>query len=424
MEQEKRMAQKRKLNMKLYPIYKMISTDVLFFLAVKVLFLTQIKHISNANVVLLETFYAFFKMVLQIPMTVIVAKLGNRKSVVIGNILCIFELIIMMLSGNYMLLILSQLFSAMGWSFRSIAESPFLNESIPETKNKSRIFTKIDSKGFSKYCYISAIATLMSGFLYEINPYIPIILAIVVIALEILMSLNFIEIEKNNKEIKTLKQSIIEVKEDFIFILKSNRLRNLLAMIGFIWGMIVLFKNYQTTLLKDINVPAKYIGIIVAVLEILQGMAATKANKFNDKFKNKSLTVIAFGLTITSIIAGAVVIIELSRISQIGIILFTCIIRECDRGVFQILKRKYMGNFMTPEILTKVYSAYSIMCSIFRMTITAIGSFLLTIMTIEYAMIVAGVLFTIVTLIFSKHIKTRVGLKPEEYNKCDVVCIK
>lgn len=86
MEEAKKLALKKKLNMKLYPIYRMLAADVFFYNAVKVLFLTQVKGISNANVVLMETIYAFFKMILQIPMTVIVSKLGARKSVILGNI--------------------------------------------------------------------------------------------------------------------------------------------------------------------------------------------------------------------------------------------------------------------------------------------------------------------------------------------------
>lgn len=420
MEEQKKLACKRKLNMKLYPIYKMLSTDVLFFLAVKVLFFTQVKHISNANVVLLETFYASFKMLMQIPMAVIVAKLGNRKSIIIGNIFWALELIIIMLSSNYIQLIISQLCSAIGWSCRSIAESPLLDASIPKTKNKSRIFTKIESKGYSKYCYISAITTIVSGFLYEINPYIPIVLAIIIILSELVISTNFIEMQENNKGNKNLKQSIIEVKEDFVFIVKSKRLKSLLLMIGFVWGVITLLATYQTTLLKDINVPAKYIGIILATLEICQGFSATKANNFNDKYKNKSLTFISLRNAVGIIIAGAVVILNIPRIPQLAIILLTYFVRMYDKGVFQILKKKYMGNFMTPEILTKVYSVYSIMCSIGRVVTTSIGSFLLGLMTIEYTMLVSGILFIVITLILERFIKTKVGLNPKEYNKNDI----
>lgn len=253
MEEEKKLAKRRKLNMRLYPIYKMIGTDVLFFNAIKVLFLTQIKLISNANVVFLESLYAFFKMIFTIPMTTIVAKLGKRKSIVLGNILVTLEFVIILFSRNYIHLILSQIVSAIGWSLRSTTESPFLDSSIPDTKNKGKIFTKIDSKGYSKYCYISAIATILAGFLYEINPYIPLILAISFDVLCLMISLNFVEVNENEEiqtQTKTIKESIVEVKEDFKFIFKSPRLRSLLLMLRFYMGNDMCIWNISNNIIK------------------------------------------------------------------------------------------------------------------------------------------------------------------------------
>lgn len=422
MEEEKKIAKRRKLNMKLYPIYKMLASDVLFFNAIKVLFLTQVKGISNANVVFLDTLYAFFKLVLQVPMAVIVSKLGIRKSIIIGNIFWILEIVLIMFSKNYFILILSQFISAIGWACKTISETPMLNTSVPEAHIKGKIFAKIESKGYSRYCYISAIATVCAGFLYEINSYIPIILAIIFMVSALIISLNFIEIAKEEKsEKKTIKQSINEVKEGFIFIFRSPRLKSLLLMIGFMWGMICLFGTYQTTLLKDIYVTARYIGIILAALDIIQGISSKKANDFNEKHKNKSLTYLAIRMTLGITIAGSVVVVGLSRVPQLIIIIFTYILRMSDKGIFQIIRKRYMGNFMTPEMLTKIYAVYSLIASAFRMLIGGIGSYLLTIMTIEYAMVVVGILFSIVALLFSRYMKTKIGLKPEEYSKRDVV---
>lgn len=425
MEEEKKLAKRKKLNMKLYPTYKMLASDALFFVAIKVLFLTQVKGISNANVVLLDTLYAFFKLVLQVPMTVVVSKLGIRKSIILGNIFWILEVVLILFSTSYFILIISQLMSAIAWSCKTISETPMLNTSVPEAHAKGKIFTKIESKGYSRYCYISAISTVLAGFLYEVNPYIPVILAITFMLLALIISFNFIEISKEEQsENKTVKQSVNEVKEGLAFIFKSPRLKSLLLMIGFMWGIICLFGTYQTTLLKDIHVSAKYIGIILAVLDIVQGMSATKANDFNEKHKNKSLTYLSVRMTVGIAIAGGVVVIGVPRIPQLAIIILTYILRMSDKGIFQIIRKRYMGNFMNPEMITKIYAVYSLIASTFRMLVGAIGSYLLTIMTIEYAMVVVGILFTIVTLLFSKYMKSRIGLKPEEYTKKDIAYIR
>ena len=62
----------RKTNMRIFPAYKRIAWDYLFFYTIDFLFLTQIKGISAADVMLKSTFYAFFSIILQIPASIIV----------------------------------------------------------------------------------------------------------------------------------------------------------------------------------------------------------------------------------------------------------------------------------------------------------------------------------------------------------------
>ena len=69
----------RKINMKLFPIYKALSWDLLFYYTINFLFLTQIKKISASDIVLTDSFYALFVMILQIPINIIIAFLGKKK---------------------------------------------------------------------------------------------------------------------------------------------------------------------------------------------------------------------------------------------------------------------------------------------------------------------------------------------------------
>ena len=55
----------RKTNMRIFPIYKRLAWDYLFFYTIDFLFLTQVKGISSADVMLKSTFYAFFSIILQ-----------------------------------------------------------------------------------------------------------------------------------------------------------------------------------------------------------------------------------------------------------------------------------------------------------------------------------------------------------------------
>lgn len=411
---------KRKSNMKLFPIYQMIGLDFIFYYAIQVLFLTQVKGISDANIVLASSIYAFSSIIVQVPIALFVDKVGKRNALVIGNVLNVLCMIMVMICPNFICYVIEECINAIAFGIKSVTESSLLNSSIPECKNKSDIFTKIHSKGYSKYYYISAISTFVCGMLYDINPYIPIVLCIIFCILGTIISTRFFEIDNiksNNKNVKYVQ----DLKSAFSFILKSNRLRSLLIILGFIWGILILFGTYKITLLKDLNVSATYIGIISAVLSIMTGRMSTLSNKFNEKYKNKTLTIIGLMVTISFLLAGAISIMQIPFSLKISIIIMLYMIEATSSGVHGVIQNRYISNFAKPEILTKLYSANSIISNLLRMLVTFIGTIVLDNFNIKYAMIITGILFTVVMYLLYRYSKSKLGLKAEEYKKSDIV---
>ncbi len=411
---------KRKSNMKLFPIYQMIGLDFIFYYAIQVLFLTQVKGISDANIVLASSIYAFSSIIVQVPIALFVDKVGKRNALVIGNVLNVLCMIMVMICPNFICYVIEECINAIAFGIKNVTESSLLNSSIPECKSKSDIFTKIHSKGYSKYYYISAISTFVCGMLYDINPYIPIVLCIIFCILGTIISTRFFEIDNiksNNKNVKYVQ----DLKSAFSFILKSNRLRSLLIILGFIWGILILFGTYKITLLKDLNVSATYIGIISAVLSIMTGRMSTLSNKFNEKYKNKTLTIIGLMVTISFLLAGAISIMQIPFSLKISIIIMLYMIEATSSGVHGVIQNRYISNFAKPEILTKLYSANSIISNLLRMLVTFIGTIVLDNFNIKYAMIITGILFTVVMYLLYRYSKSKLGLKAEEYKKSDIV---
>ena len=68
----------RKTNTKIFSTYKGLAWDYLFFYTIDFLFLTQIKGISAADVVLKSTFYSFFLILMQIPANIMIDFLGRK----------------------------------------------------------------------------------------------------------------------------------------------------------------------------------------------------------------------------------------------------------------------------------------------------------------------------------------------------------
>lgn len=210
---EQTLIQNKKYNVKLFPLYKAISWDLLFYYAISFLFLTNTKGISAADVLFVDAFYPIFKFILQIPNTAIVNKLGNRLSLILGNIFVAASILLWILADGMTILILSQFLSALGFSLKSLTETNLLYDSIEKSDKRNDIFSKIDGKSSSYYYYIDAITSLITGFLFVINGYLPMLLCFGLCILSTLLSFSFKEVEKTKSEKISILDNINDIKE-------------------------------------------------------------------------------------------------------------------------------------------------------------------------------------------------------------------
>ena len=409
----------RKTNMRIFPTYKKLAWDYLFFYTIDFLFLTQIKGISAADVMLKSTFYAFFSIILQLPANVIVEFLGRKNSLILGNVLNCLYMTIIMMSGSLLDLIIAEFFGAIAFSIKNVAEPSLLNESIPPSRYKSQIYAKISAKGASGYYLFNAISKIIAGALFTINGYIPVILSLVILIIVTILSIGFIEPIRKKKKgnaVFMYKTEMQNVKEGFTFVLKSERLKALILCASLIYALLSILQTYHVSLQEDIGLSAFIIGIIAAIGGLASSYASKTQAQFHNKFRNQSLFTICMILSISTIIAGLFGIGAEQYIVLLLIVILSFFIYNFVMGMFHTIIDKYLRNFSNEKIDTKIFAAYNLFRSVFRMLAGLLASFLLDKMATTYCMIIIGILFTIIYILLGKYMKTRVGLKPEEYS--------
>ena len=408
---------KRRNNRNLYPIYSSIGLDYMFYYGIKVLFLSQVKGITDAQIVLSISFFSLFAIITQIPLTILIHKIGKRKGLILGNLINAFSMLLIIICPNFTFFIIEEFFSATATGIKAITEASILDLSIPKFNKKGEFYTKLKRNGYSKYCYMYATSTLLAGFLYNMNPYIPIVLCMGCCILATIISCSFKEIKEHTEE---QAGYLCELKNTFKFIFKSNRLRPLLIMLGLIWGLRNLFDTYHVILLKETNISATIIGIILAMLQLNRGVMSKFAGKLNTKFKNKTLTLMALMLTFSFIITGLVAIFKINIMVLLMVILITGIISSGIEGIYQILNSKYLNNFSNSKMVSKIYGANTIMNNLLRMIVAFVGTLVLDNFNIKHTMIIVGMIFTAIVYLLFIYMKPRVGLKPDKYKPEDI----
>ena len=411
----------RKHNLRLYPKYLMLGYDLLFFYGIRVMFLLDVKGITESQILLAATVYALSMIVMQVPATLLASKIGYKNTAIAGNIFNIIWAILMITFDGFAGLALSQFISGVAFALKFVSEPNLLSTSIPQapTYQRNEIFSRLDKKGFSRYCIFSAISTVISGFLYNINPYIPIFMCLICVIAATAISFNFNDIQEVESK-ESFKDYIKDFKKGYKFITKSKRLRALLIMTGAVWGIIVLLDSYQLTLLQDIGATSVQVGFIFAMFELTRGLFSNTALDFNKKFKNKSLTNILLTFAIGFILAGIIAMSQLPFYTKLVIIVVILFIMGAANAIDQILAKKYVNNFASTKILPAIYSSKSICDNIFRTIITLLGSAIVGIYNIDIAMIVMGIFILILTLGLTVYSKDKLGLKPEEYTQKDI----
>lgn len=434
---EKLNLKNQKYNQKLYKIYKMISWDLLFYYAISFLFLTQEKGLSTSEIIFADAFYPIFKLIFQLPCTMLIEKIGKKKSLILANLsVFTYVLIVMGLSTKYGYIV-ANVFCAFGFIIKGIAESNILYDSIENSENKRTIFSKIDSSGSSLYYVFDAITSAVSGFLFVVNPYIPMTLCLFLAFCSFILACKFKEIpitenmdseesaeENFHKNLSfggQLQNYIRNLKQAFKFILKSNRLRALIIFYALFSNLISILTTVRRSLLKELAIPNEYFGILFAVWELVAAFSVRSATRIQNKHGNNTLTFLSISYVLSVIFAGLTsILIGLPPFLVYFIVLCMMSIQYIVKGPFQTLIQRYLGSFSTSTMRTKISSASLMIENITCTIISFMVSYLTNHVSSALSTLIIGVIFMIIILIILHYMKSRVGLKPEEYPESDI----
>lgn len=418
--EDKMIKHKKRKNIELYKIYKVFSYDLLFYYAIIYLFLTIEKGLTPAQVLQFDAFYILFKSFTQIPSTLMIQRIGKRKSIIFANVILAIHMLIIIFATNFNQLLISQLLCALGYSIKGTCETDMLYDSIEHGEKRGSIFGKIDGKATSRYYYMDAISAIIAGFLFVLNPYIPMVLSFLILMCVAIISTKFEDIQPKIQKMK-IKEEFKNMRYSFRNILKSRRLKSLLVFNALMVGMIKILQNLRNTVLLEVGVPEQYFGIIFAVLGIISGIAAKNQDRIHKKYRNKTLTFLAFPTAMSSLLLGILLMFNINTKISIPTILILFIVQYIMKGPYYVLIKRYFNNFTNSEKRVKIATVNNLVENIIASVLVFGASFVLDVLPIKYTLIIVGGILVIIVLILLEYMRTTVGLKMEEYGRKEIL---
>ncbi len=425
MEDRKERNKIRRKNAKLYPIYKMVSWDLLFFYSIEFLFYTITKKVTASEVLMINGLYLLFRILGQIFAVAITDFIGKRNSIILGNILLLCYMLILLLLPGAISIILANLIFAIGYDIKTIAESNLLYDSV-STRGGDGLYSKLEAKGGSWYYILDGIASLIAGYLFVINNYLPMFICLGFIIISTILSFGFKDIYEVKKEdIKkdsfknTIKEYKHDLKKSFKFILKSKRMKAYVLFQMLLYSLISIIDTYQGDLLTDIGIGEEQFSMIFAILTLIGGISISLKKPIEKNFKNRTLSFISLLYIGACIIVGGISTIYTNQ-AIIPIILIMYAIQKMCTSIWYILEAKYLKNFTTEEMRNKITFTYEFIGGIAASTFSILGGLLLEVINVENAFLVVGIISLVIMIIVLNYMRTRFGLKPEEYRKEDL----
>lgn len=414
--------QNKKLNARLYPIYKMISWDLLFYYSIIYLFLTQAKNFSASQILLSEAFFTTSCLILQIPIGLLVDKFGKKNSLVFANAcMCIF-IVILLFAQNYTHLLIAFFVDAIGYVIKGICETNILYDSLPRGKKRGHLYSTIDGIGSSRYYIIDSITSLIAGFAFVVSPYLPIILCLIGNVIATILSTRFrhtrMPLEEQDVRIGA-KEYFKQLKETMKFSFTSKRMLCLLIFFGLVTGLNYNLTTFRSGILDQIQLPEQYFGIVFAIIQIAAALCARMQNLIHKKFRNKTLSILGLPLTISMILIG---LLATGNVCTVRTILIIClfVLMGGIKGAHNVLTYRYLNNFTNREIRTKLSTVRNIIYNIFSIFISLFGAWLLNITNASNSIMIVGVILTLILTLLLYYMKDKVGLNPQKYSDEDL----
>ncbi len=329
-------------NVKTYYLYKLLSNSTMRG-PILVAYMTNFCHMPLSEVYFCEACCVVLLVILQIPTGVLADRWGRVKTIKIGCLILIAELICFASATDHVLLWVGNALWAIGSSFVSGADSALIYDSLKQTTKDANkletMYRDVEGKSSSYYLAVTAVMSLLSGYIANINMRIPIVIDAMLMTLTLVISYFFVETEIHTDKFKKISYQNHMI-ESIKYVVKRKHILWIISFTVLIGVTSKLWFFTYNPYFEMVNLDLKYYGYVFFTLNIVAGLSGYFANQISKRLEGKNGVILSIGaITLPMIVMGSVV----SKWS-ISLVLF------------QNLVRGYLGPFVSNMLHKRIES--------------------------------------------------------------------
>lgn len=387
---------------KFFWLYRALSYDLVFYYTVAALYYTSVKGFTPGQFVLLGAFVAFSSFVFMIPASLLVKKLGNTISVRVGSFLWILYLIGLLAFSNIYALFAIECLCSFGTCLKVLSDSPLIVNTL-KVNNRSDEYLKQESKGVGCYFLIDCVAALLAGVLFNVNPYLPMIMCLLFVVLMFILSF-LIKDESEQRKIIVIEpnkpaKEKVKITKSFAFFL---------LFVFAIYSLIMSIADLKDLGLIELGFNAIAISLVAFASKIINFLSARIFGKYGNNASKKFVIILSTVLIAMVVLVGIFYLFVTNKIAKIILIIACLLVLECIKQPYKLYAKNQLRKFSNEQNQNKLYTIY-FMCEMLADTLLSIvGGFVLMGSTVgvSYLILVAATALPIIVSVIL-HLKSK-----------------
>lgn len=289
---QENLKKRAQLSNKIFPWFSGLSGDLIFFIAIDTLFLTQVKDLNASQISMISFISCLLCVLLQKVILKIIEKIGNNASIRVGAILLLFSSIFLIIGKDTWTLSLYRIFRDLSQTFM-IMKNVVLKDNLIYTKEEE-LFVPITTKAQTIYAVATTINAILMSYLYSVNNYFPVYISVLFSIVWIIMSFFIIDIVEVNKIKIKNKQQVEKVKLSKIIVLILIVMALFAGIINASQNKVKLLIQYDFSDLYSAENVAIYLGFVVLISRIGRILSNMIFEKVYPRLKDKLGIILSF----------------------------------------------------------------------------------------------------------------------------------